>query len=50
MGKVYYDIMGVEKMLDHYIDALAKEEFRPVECVRELDGFVFHMGLIRRGE
>lgn len=38
MGRIYHDVAGVEKRLDHFIEALAREEFRETECARELDG------------
>lgn len=41
MGRNYHDLLAVEKRLDHFIDALARDEFEATECGRELDGYVY---------
>ncbi|KAL8277717.1 hypothetical protein RQP46_009839 [Phenoliferia psychrophenolica] len=40
MGRVYREVVGTEKRVDSFIDALRKEELREVECGREVDGFI----------
>ncbi|GAA5932529.1 hypothetical protein JCM1841_000239 [Sporobolomyces salmonicolor] len=40
MGRVYRELVGNEKRLDGFVEALRREELKIVECGKELDGFV----------
>ncbi|CEQ40814.1 SPOSA6832_02476 [Sporobolomyces salmonicolor] len=40
MGRVYRELVGNEKRLDGFVEALRREELKIVECGKELDGCV----------
>jgi len=37
MGHVYREVLGTEKRIDYFIEALKKEELKEVECGKEID-------------
>ncbi|ORY88624.1 dynein associated protein-domain-containing protein [Leucosporidium creatinivorum] len=40
MGRIYHEVLPVERRMDAFVEALRKEELREVECGREVEGFI----------